>query len=649
MKRIVFLILALTMLLGIIPTQSIVYAQAENTSYLQAFEQTNVLEDLNSSASFNPNNYPANKLGDITIINFIEFGYSETGAQDNYGLFVYVYNPQQLEIDTNSVQNKVQMAIGYNSDGVPNNYFKFQLQFLNASEDNLFLKFKIIDTEIEGTHFFDRVNKEERRYDISGIELLESSKNLPEEYGIGGTWKFTGYAQGFASDVNAESTLKASVNELETIQLEVESTFYRPDVVSSLGAGHQNTVHSVYFSVDNEILEKYGALQKIKAEWYEFKTNPIILTNNQNLYNELYANLGKSLNELENLMYGIGSGDLENYYNGGFVYQYNLDWAYNIEEKFWSTGNSTGGTGQNFKYDINIDTYIDVLTLLFSTGNVSPLEYILSGQLLEEYIYSYNKSYTNGTILDGISADLFSNEVDKNRTRGYNVVEIDSDDKMNLLSYDSNHDSWQKFWDFSVWGLKTSGDLEIDPIHLVTVDEMKQSNQAISQNLYINEDDVEDFKTFYTQETALGKQVILFRFAQTDYYSQNCFVTTPNENYYNIESGTAYSAQQTVFFNFDIIELTFNKEGAYTVIPVVADPINVIADITPPLQSDFNWLRFIIIVLIVIVLLIILAPLLPSIFKGLWEIIKFLFKIITLPFVWLLNLFKGGKNKWKLK
>ena len=169
MKKLMFIILAITMLLGIIPTQSIVYASAENSSYLQAFEQINVLDDLNSSASFNPNNYPANKFGDIAIINFVEFGYSENGTQDNYGLFVYVYNPQQLDIDKNSVQNKIQMAIGYNSDGVPNNYFKFQLQFLNASEDNLFLKFKVIDTEIEGTYFFDRVNKEERRYDISFI------------------------------------------------------------------------------------------------------------------------------------------------------------------------------------------------------------------------------------------------------------------------------------------------------------------------------------------------------------------------------------------------------------------------------------------------------------------------------------------------
>ena len=649
MKRLIFLILAITMLLGIIPTQSIVYASAKNSSYLQAFEQINVLDDLNSSASFNPNNYPANKLGDLTIINFVEFGYSENGTQDNYGLFVYVYNPQQLNIDTNSVQNKIQMAIGYNSDGVPNNYFKFQLQFLNNSEDNLFLKFKVIDTEIEGKTFADRVNKEERRYDISGIELLESSQNLPEEYGIGGTWKFTGYAQGFASDINSESTLKASVNELETIELEVNSTYYRPDSVSSLGAGHQNTINSVYFSVSNDILKKYGALQKIKAEWYEYKTNPIILTNDQSLYNELYANLGKSLNDIDSLNYGIGSGDLENYYSGGFVYQYNLDWAYNIEEKFWSTGNSSGGTGQNFKYDINIDKNIDVLTLLFSTGNISPSEYILSGELLEDYIYNYDKSYTNGTILDGISADLFSNDVDKNRTRGYNIVEIDSDDKMNLLSYDATHDGWQKFWDFSVWGLKTSGDLEVDPIHLVTSDEMKESNQGISENLYINEDDVEDFKAFYAQETALGNQVILFRFAQTDYYSQNCYVTTPSEDYYNITGGTAYSAQQTVFFNFDIIELTFNKEGTYTVIPVVADPINVIPDITPPLTANFDWLRLIIIILIVIVLLIVLAPILPSIFKGLWEIIKFLFKIITLPFVWLANLLKGGKDKWKTK
>ena len=643
MKRIIFLILALTMLLGIIPTQSIVYAQAENTSYLQAFEQTNVLDDLNSSASFNPNNYPANKLGEIGIINFVEFGYSETGAQDNYGLFVYVYNPAQLEVDTNSVQNKLQMAIGYNSDGVPNNYFKFQLQFLNASEDNLFLKFKVIDTEIEGTYFFDRVNKEERRYDISGIELLESSKNLPEEYGIGGTWKFTGYAQGFASDVNAESTLKASVNELETIQLEVESTYYRPDSLSELGKGHQNTLSSVYFAVDNEKIEKYGKLQKIMAEWYEYKTNPILITQNNEAYTYFNNLIGQNVNEHEApVEYGLGYNEILTGSGSSMAY-YDLDWSYNLDA---NNNHSYSEFLQNtYFYSKNIDDY---LYYAFYTGNVDYTDFILNGEILEDYIYNYDLSFDKGTleVNEKISADLFSDEVDTGRTKGYNRKEFDSDGLFDILSYDSTHSGWDKFWS-GLWGYDTSEEFKnVQPIYAVTDKDMLQTDSNLSKNLLINEDDIEDFRYYYSKATLEDKTVFLFRFAVTDYHAEDAIIYKIENNNLSRIRNQASVIEETVFLSFDIIQLTFNKEGIYTVIPVVSNPINIISDLTPPVQPSFNWLRWILIALAVIVLIIILAPFLPTIFKGLWEIIKFIFKIIIAPFKWIASLFKGGK-KWR--
>lgn len=643
MKKLMFIILAITMLLGIIPTQSIVYASAENSSYLQAFEQINVLDDLNSSASFNPNNYPANKFGDIAIINFVEFGYSENGTQDNYGLFVYVYNPQQLDIDKNSVQNKIQMAIGYNTDGVPNNYFKFQLQFLNNSEDNLFLKFKVVDTAIEGSKFFDRVNKEERRYDISGIELLESSKNLPEEYGIGGTWKFTGYAQGFASDVNAESTLKASVNELETIELQVESTYYRPDSLSELGKGHQNTLSSVYFAVDNEKIEKYGKLQKIMAEWYEYKTNPILITQNNEVYTYFNNLIGENVNEHEAAVeYGLGYNEILTGSGSSMAY-YDLDWSYNLDA---NNNHSYSEWMQNtYFYSKNIDEY---LYYAFYTGNVDYTDFILNGEILEDYIYNYDLSFNKGTIEvnEKISADLFSDEVDAGRTKGYNRKEFDSDGLFDILSYDSTHSGWDKFWS-GLWGYETSEEFKnVQPIYAVTDTDMLQTDSNLSKNLLINEDDIEDFRYYYSKATLENKTVFLFRFAVTDYHAEDAIIYKIENNNLSRIRNQASVVEETVFLSFDIIQLTFNKEGIYTVIPVVSNPINIISDLTPPVQPSFNWLRWLLIALAVIVLIIILAPFLPTIFKGLWEIIKFIFKIIIAPFKWIASLFKGGK-KWR--
>jgi hypothetical protein len=114
------------------------------------FDQTNVLEDLKSSEGFNILRYPYSDIEDkVEIINFVEYCYSyKSNMQENYGLYVYLYNPTGKNIDTNSTSNAIQMAIAYNEDGTPLGYGKFNLQFCSKSEDsnykNLFYKFKII-------------------------------------------------------------------------------------------------------------------------------------------------------------------------------------------------------------------------------------------------------------------------------------------------------------------------------------------------------------------------------------------------------------------------------------------------------------------------------------------------------------------------
>ena len=61
-------------------------------------------------------------------------------------------------------------------------------------------------------------------------------------------------------------------------------------------------------------------------------------------------------------------------------------------------------------------------------------------------------------------------------------------------------------------------------------------------------------------------------------------------------------SMQNVFLDFDIISLTYERNGVYTVIPVVADPIDIFADVTPP--PDFEeeedglaWWQILLIVL----------------------------------------------------
>ena len=313
---------------------NIVYAAESNLSY----DNTNVLDDLKSSkvngVPFDVRNYPYSKTGAPRIITFVEYCYSyRANSQDNYGLYVYVYNPQGNALNLTTKQNKIQMAVAYDANGNATEYQKFNLQLCSRSEgdyNNLFFKFKVVDREINGKTFIDRVNSNERRYDVSGIELVTMGAKNATEYKVGGTYKFTGYASGFGPDKDAASTLNCVVEDMETLSLEVHHTHYRTNV-SSLGKDHYNEVNTVYFSVPSRVFKDYGNLQKIHAEWWEYKTKMATITSNKDYYNQLIKYVGTDVGEYNSSipvwLYSGYSGQ-----SGGSIGSptiHNFEWVYN--------------------------------------------------------------------------------------------------------------------------------------------------------------------------------------------------------------------------------------------------------------------------------------------------------------------------------
>ena len=201
-------------------------------------DSSDVLSDLRSDPKFNINAYSFNENGELSLISFNEYCYSfYANLQANYGLYVYIYNPQCLNIVQNSVLNKIQIAVAYDENGNPTDYEKFRLQFCSVSTEpdyyRLFYKFKVIDND---NKILNRVNSNERRYDVSGIELYTEGKTNAIDYGISRTFYYTGYAAGYGPGKAAESTLTCRTEKLETIELDVKHTFWRSKT-SSKGAG----------------------------------------------------------------------------------------------------------------------------------------------------------------------------------------------------------------------------------------------------------------------------------------------------------------------------------------------------------------------------------------------------------------------------
>ena len=131
---------------------------------------------------------------------------------ENYALYVYIYNPARLAISERQGANAVNMAIAYDGDGKPCDYANVPLKLCGIATgeySKLLYKFRIADEDgriLKNARTQESTNGY-RRYDIAGVQLWETGKQNAQDYGVGGTYKFTGYAKGYGTDQNAENNL----------------------------------------------------------------------------------------------------------------------------------------------------------------------------------------------------------------------------------------------------------------------------------------------------------------------------------------------------------------------------------------------------------------------------------------------------------
>lgn len=225
-----------------------VFAATKNTV---KFDETYVMDDLNGATingkTFNIEDYSFDEKRNTGIVLFTEYCYSfYANKQENFGLYVYVWNPKGLIFDTDSPLNKLQFSFGDRA-----HYNKYSLLFLSKCEEvnyeGLFYKFKVDLTESERSAILNTVDSAKRFYHVSGIELKEANKTNATETAINLEYTFSGYAEGYGAGNNSENTLVCNTEQGEVLSLDVHSTYYRPNGASGGDIHTQDTLHSVYF------------------------------------------------------------------------------------------------------------------------------------------------------------------------------------------------------------------------------------------------------------------------------------------------------------------------------------------------------------------------------------------------------------------
>ena len=625
----------------VFPT-SIPLASAAET-VVGAYEEQNVMYDLEGSTigdrAFSLTDYPLNVTAPPQVIHFAEFGYSyDADRRSDFGLYLYVYNPQQIALDTASQRNKVQLSFG-----TRDSYSKYTLEFLNYSEgagiEGRFYKFKVSLTDAAKQFVFNNVSPDARVYRISGIEL--SRGGVVTEYPCTQVYTYTGYAKGYGSELAEGDTLSCTADGLEKfLSLEVHSTYYRPEGTNGQNRYTHDSLSSIYFAIPRDVVEEYGRMSRIRGEYIRALTSEIFVTGDEAFYREFLSVVGQD----------VGYVDEDDAFRGMIlanegrtIVGISSDWMYHAPQEI-----------AEYYTD---DRYFSQLNYVLraTTGNADTFD--LPSETLQAYMEWFTEEYAadNDTLVAGRYAEALFEEYDTSPT----VFDLTADSVTpDLTSLEISRTFWQ-----ALLGQETVSSTLYngkEAIHEVTEDDFVLNSgtsiinaEATCEELLIAEADYDEFRAFYEQNSA-DSVIYLVRFAVDDYASteaMQCHFSEVGHKFGSNEpilvyeedgaNTNCYLAQQYVYLDFDVIDITCAKDGTETVLPVVSSPIDIIPDIDSPAYTtddkpDMDWLKWLFAALALIIVLIILAPLLPYVFK-------FLLWLLMLPakfVVWIINLFK---------
>ena len=534
-----------------------------------------VLDDLSKmdieGRQFNEKNYPENVYGTdyVRVLSFLEYGYDSKGDQSDYGLYIYIYNPKLKSFALEG--NKIQIAVGETEETV-GIVRKYPLVEVSRSPDYRFIKYRVSNFQPGGANapIYDLVKRDERIYQVSGIELKMYGSNAnAKEYEIGGTYIYTGFMKGHGSDPGASSTLYCNAEDLLTIELDIRGATWRSET-SSVGLGHKNEIASVYFGIDQSILDNYGYLYRVEGEFYENKIGSIV-TDSQELY-DVYKNLvGTKVEDLDGYdadkkyseIYPALRGQIIDTYLGSSYTRYTYSIGFNIFD--YST--LTAG----FEYD----RYIPFVPYFYIVN-----KYADEGEIditWKEHIVNIQKQ------------GLYPLEPTK-----YCEYSIELGDKLHLESYNrDNHTLWDYFIESGniFWNVPDEDNLDVPMLEPFDTKDLSKGDSSLSASLYMAEDYISDFRSYTASQSLQNKKVHILRFACNDYCSSELSEGEPADFNSTAFSGSAagYYAEQTYYDDFDILRLTFMDEyGNETPFLVSSSPTDVVGGLenTPDYDTE---------------------------------------------------------------
>ena len=599
---------------------------------VNAFDNTNVNDDL---AGLDLTSITPSASLDPSLFYFMEYGFAEKAEENvNFALYLYIYNPKRQAFRDVDGDNVVNMPTEYDAAGEPTKYGNVGLHFCGASKgaiEGLILKYRVIDSanRILANALAQDAEDGERRYDIAGVQLWEVGEAMAEDYGVSHKYYVSGYAKGYGAEAAEESTLEYRREKTDTVELEVQHGFYRPDGYN-MGLNTQDTLASVYFAVPNEIVERYGEMYAVHCSYLEAVTSEIFVTGNTDVYNELRGHVGQDIDGLD-LRYGFGTAR-STFTGSGVNTVWNpliITYSQSYNKKIRNNGIFCHLTNNEIKtlyYVLPVDGGMDVEN--------SADDYVVPWTTLQEYMLDYSEG-KDDLLYNRYARELFSQVADEETD-----ITLTADDTFHLTSIDA---SWESIWN-NTFGKDQGGEVRV-----IQKVESCQNATQVKADYMLDESCYDEFKEYYDAHSKNGT-VYVFHFAVDSYYNAEA-TELDNENSFGYEmDSNAYLARETVYLNFDVIDISMKKGEEMTVLGVVASPIDVIPNLTPPVETTpdgglGDWFAQLIRAIVAIIVTLFVVAIIVIFWGPISTILGLLGNLIALPFKAISDAIKNRKKK----
>ena len=473
---------------------------------------------------------------------------------DETSLYLYIYNPNKEMILSGCIYD---LRVDYEAADGRKGYFVIET-----------IAFSIIDNSNDKCFY-------KARIDISGKASRMKGYDAIHTY----SWERTTVkeASGYTDVIQSylykfdytEGNVKITYDIKETVTLDVYHTYYRtPSATASKNTFDE--IHTVYFSIPDKYTKYYSKLYSVASTYTKKKTAPILIGTQKGRF----VNPAAELNHFRDMTilssdYSVVYGEPpdKNQYIESYT-GYNIS---NLEYRRYHILDKTfdGELGYYFYFDGEI-------------GDIKDLK--ISDEEFLEYVYLFQENYSQINLFESSDFHPWS---EKTINDTFDVMYYHDRIQGDLGALVSTY-GWKTGIMFWLHRKNPTKLQELSEKYLVDVpkdipenanlllcDEQVRNHantltdKEFSDNYLINIADVPAFKNYLNTHS----NVVLYRFDVDEYYADEVILGKEDFIFIEFEDDYRYVlAQKYEYFDFRVINVTFNDEGTFVSLAVNSHP-----------------------------------------------------------------------------